>query len=295
MIINKHIVPPNIEKTRLSDYAVGLFSTVPTRKGIKKAIKKGAILVNEKVGFSGDWIEGGEEISLIDLQESTHKVFECALPIVFEDEDLAIINKPGGIAVSGNFYKTVQNALVFNLKPSNAIDALKIPRPVHRLDAATCGLLLIAKTKSAQLHLSQQFEHKTIKKRYQAIAIGKLPAAGKFEMPIDEKRSITDFKTVKIVPSLKNEFLTLVDLFPITGRTHQLRKHLAGNDTPILGDKLYFKEGLVLFKKGLFLCAVELQLTHPKTGELLKITIEPPNKFNAILEREARNFRHIAT
>ena len=92
-----------------------------------------------------------------------------------------------------------------------------------------------------------------------------------------------------MVPSLKNEFLTLVDLFPITGRTHQLRKHLFENKTPILGDKLYFKKGLVLWKKGLFLCAVELQLTHPKTGELLKLEIEPPNKFKTILEREARN------
>lgn len=193
----KHIVPSNIEKTRLSDYAVGIFSTVPTRKGIKKAIKKGAILVNGKVGFSGDWIEGGEEISLVDLQESTHKTFECKLPIVFEDEELAIINKPGGIAVSGNFYKTVQNALAFNLKPSNSADALKIPRPVHRLDSATCGLLLIAKTKTAQLHLSQQFENKTIKKRYQAIAIGKLPETGQFEMPIDENHQLQNLKLSK--------------------------------------------------------------------------------------------------
>jgi len=286
----KHIVPPNIEKTRLSDYAIGIFSTVPTRKGIKKAIKKGAVLINDKVGKTGDWILGGEEIHLLDLQESIPKVFECKLPIVFEDEDLAIINKPGGIAVSGNFYKTVQNALVFNLQPSTSEDALKIPRPVHRLDSATCGLLLIAKTKSAQLHLSKQFENKTIKKRYQAIAIGKLPEKGRFEMPIDEKLSVTEFETIKLIPSMKNEFLSLVNLFPITGRTHQLRKHLFENGTPILGDKLYFKEGLILWKKGLFLCAVELELTHPKTNELLKFTIKPPNKFENFLVREARNF-----
>ncbi|MFK7946215.1 MAG: RluA family pseudouridine synthase [Saprospiraceae bacterium] len=287
--LQKHIAKPT-EATRLSDYAIGIFETVPTRKGIKKAIKKGAIYVNGEVGQTGTWIVEGDEIVLYDLDETLPKTFELELSIVFEDDDLAVINKPGGIPVSGNYYKTVQNALPYNLEKSTAVDALKMPRPVHRLDAATCGLLLIAKTKTAHLHLSKQFENKTIQKRYQAIAIGKLSQKGRIETPIDDKPSITDFKTVKVVPSLKNEFLTFVNLYPITGRTHQLRKHLSGLNHPILGDKLYGQEGLILWKKGLFLCAVELNFTHPKTEKLMQIKIEPPNKFKTILEREERRF-----
>lgn len=289
LFLQKHIAT-SIKKTRLSDYAIGIFETIPTRKGIKKAIKKGAIYVNGKVGQTGTWIVEGDEIILYDLDESLPKTFEFDLSIVFEDDDLAIINKPGGIPVSGNFYKTIQNALPYNLEKSLAVDALKIPRPVHRIDAATCGLLLIAKTKTAHLHLSKQFENKTIRKRYQAIAIGKLPKKGRIEIPIDDKASITDFEMVKIVPSLKNEFLTLVNLYPITGRTHQLRKHLSGLNHPILGDKLYGKEGLILWKKGLLLCAVELNFIHPKREKSMQITIQPPNKFQTILEREARRF-----
>jgi len=287
--LQKHIAKPT-ERTRLSDYAIGIFESIPTRKGIKKAIKKGAIYVNGKVGQTGTWIVEGDEIVLYDLDESLPKTFECDLPIVFEDDDLAIINKPGGIPVSGNYYKTVQNALPHNLTKSTAADALKIARPVHRIDAATCGLLLVAKTKTAHLHLSKQFKNKTIQKRYQAIAIGKLPQKGRIETPIDEKPSITDFETVKIVSSLKNEFLTFVNLYPITGRTHQLRKHLSGLNHPILGDKLYGQEGLILWKKGLFLCAVELNFIHPKTEKMMQISIQPPNKFKTILEREARRF-----
>ncbi|MFT6149399.1 MAG: RluA family pseudouridine synthase [Saprospiraceae bacterium] len=286
LLIEKHIVPKSIEKARLSDYLIGIFITIPTRKGIKKAIKKGAVLMNNEVGKTGDWLIGNEVIELYDLLEKQPKIFEFELPIIFEDDDLAIINKPGGIPVSGNYFKTIQNALPHNLQLSIAKDALKIPRPVHRLDAPTCGLLLIAKSKMAHLHLSTQFENKTIQKRYQAIATGELPQNGQINSPIDGKPSVTKFQTVRVVPSLKNKFLTFVNLYPITGRTHQLRRHLAEMNHPILGDKLYGKEGLILWKKGLFLCAVELNFIHPRTEKRMNILIEPPKKFETILERE---------
>jgi 23S rRNA pseudouridine1911/1915/1917 synthase len=288
LLIEKHSVPKGIEKSRLSDYLIGIFVAVPTRKGIKKAIKKGAVLVNGMIGNTGDWLVGEEVIELYDLLEKQPKVFEFDLPIVFEDEDLAVINKPGGIPVSGNYFKTIQNALPHNLQPSKAKDALKIPRPVHRLDAPTCGLLLIAKSKTAHLELSKQFAEKTIQKRYQAIATGQLPEKGEINLPIDDKPSVTRFEVIRVVPSLKNEFLTFVNLYPITGRTHQLRKHLAALNHPILGDKLYGTEGLILWKKGFFLCAVALNFEHPITQKHMTILIEPPKKFEAILEREKK-------
>lgn len=283
--INSHIVPTGIEKVRLSDYAIGLFPQIPSRKGIKKVIKRGAVWVNHQPATTGKWIQSGDVIELKDLERSLPKIYERPLAVVYEDDYLAIINKPGGLVVSGNQHHTVQNALLFNLTPSTAQDALRLPRPVHRLDAATCGLLLIAKTYAVHLQLGRQFESHQIQKQYQAIAIGQMPEKGRFDQPIDDKTATTIYQIEQVVPSLRTQFLTLVNLFPVTGRTHQLRKHLAWNGFPILGDKLYGIEGQILRGKGLFLCAVALTFWHPITQKIMTTRIDPPNKFKGWLAK----------
>ena len=268
IIIHSHIVPTNIAQVRLSDYAVGIFPQIPSKKGLKKAIKNGLIYVNGAKAATGTWIETGQKIDLIDLDKKPPEIYEFDLPVLFEDDYLAIIHKPAGILVSGNQFRSIQNALPHNLTISKAIDAFNIPRPVHRLDHATSGLLLIAKTTTANIHLSQQFENKTIQKRYQAIVIGKLGIPkGRIEQKIEGKTAITEYEVIQIVPSLKTEYLSLVNLYPLTGRTHQLRIHLSNLGHPILGDKLYHGNAPLLKGKGLFLCAVELSLVHPISGE----------------------------
>ena len=102
--------------------------------------------MNGKTGTTGLWIEVGFKIELIDLEINPPSIYELSLEVVYEDDDIAVINKPGGIVVNGNQFRTIQNMLLYNLHPSKVPNALKIPRPVHRLDAPTCGLLLIAKT-----------------------------------------------------------------------------------------------------------------------------------------------------
>lgn len=291
MILVSHIVTEHIENSRLSDYLVGVFPQIPSRKGVKKAIKKGAVYVNGLPATTGTWVRFGQKIDLLAINEPLPRIYECTLPIVYEGGHLAIINKPAGIPVSGNHYKTVQNALLYNLKPSSEIDALQLPRPVHRLDSSTSGLLLVAKTAAAQMNLSRQFEHRQVEKKYQAIVIGQLkPAKKTILSTIEDKEAITAYSVIKIVPSLKTDHLTLVELYPKTGRTHQLRIHLSELGHPILGDKLYVGDKPLLKNKGLFLCAVGLSFTHPISGERMQFEIALPPKFEYRLAQEERRW-----
>lgn len=281
-----------MQNIRISDYAIGIFPQIPSRKGLKKAIKRGEIQIDGVTVQTGNWVKSGQKIDLIEIDRKPSKIYELALPIIYEDEQLAIINKPAGIVVSGNQFHTVQNALLHNLTRSNVIDGLQLPKPVHRLDHATSGLLLIAKTASANIYLSQQFADKTIQKRYQAVVFGQLiEPKGMIEEKIEGKTAITSYEVVQVVPSLKTDYLSLLNLYPKTGRTHQLRIHLSNLGHPILGDKLYHKDFPLLKGKGLFLCAVELTFTHPKTQEQMNFCISPPNKFTLRLAQEKRRFR----
>lgn len=290
-ILQSHIVPPNTPQERLSEYARKIFPNIPSRKGIKKAILRNEILLDGKPVETGRWVQPGHQIDWIDLELKTPKILPLKLEVVFEDEHLAVINKPAGIIVSGNQFRTVENALLHNISKSNEKDALRKPRAVHRLDSPTSGLLLVAKTALAHLKLSQQFEAKTILKKYQTIVIGDINEEGILEKPVEGKVALTQFKKIKSVPSLKNGWLSFVDLFPQTGRTHQLRIHLSDFGFPILGDALYGKQGLILKHKGLFLCAVSLSFDHPKTGERMELKINAPQKYETLLRREERRWQ----
>jgi RluA family pseudouridine synthase len=284
-MLEKHIVPENIEKIRLSDYAIGIFEALPTRKSVKKAIKKGQITVNGKVGKTGTWIFSEYEIVLLDLDVLLPKVFQFPLKVLYEDEFIAVIYKNGGLPTNGNYFKTVQNALPFNLLPSSQKDAFPFPIPVHRLDAATCGLLLIAKTRSAFAQLSQQFEEKIVFKRYEAVVFGTLPKEGEINLPINEKNAMTSFKVLKYGTTHQNIPLTWVNLFPKTGRTHQLRIHLSHLGNAIVGDKIYSDNSITVNKKGLMLCAVELKFIHPNLKIAQHFCIEPPKKFEMLFNK----------
>jgi 23S rRNA-/tRNA-specific pseudouridylate synthase len=179
---------------------------------------------------------------------------------------------------------------MYNLKHSELEDALRWPKPVHRLDTQTSGLLLIAKTAQAQVNLGRQFQNREIFKRYRAVLIGKLQNSGVIDNPMDDRVAKTEFAPVRHVRSLKNGWLTLVDLYPLTGRTHQLRIHMADHGYPILGDKLYGPEGQILKGQGMFLCAVELSFVHPVQDTQVSSKIEEPPKFKTFLDREQRRW-----
>lgn len=278
-----HIVPKLENPVRFQEYAVGIFKTIPTKSGIKKAVKKKLIFINDCSASTAQFILGGEKITLYQPENSTaFKRLVFDLEVVFEDDYLAIINKPAGILVSGNKFKTIDNALQQNLQKSTQLDAVR-PRPTHRLDYPTTGLLVIGKTSASLRALNALFENKQIRKTYFAITIGKMEASGTINSPIDHKIATTSYVVLKRVKSDRFEFLNWVKLSPETGRRHQLRKHVAALGNPILGDKEYGKKGLVLHGKGFYLHAGILEFTHPFTKQQLRIEKELPNKFKKII------------
>lgn len=282
-ILETHIVPPLETPIRLQDYAVGIFQTASTKSAIKKAIKKELVLVNDVLATTAQFIYGNEEIVLLE-DVSKHKHFDLDLKVIFEDDYLAIINKPAGVQVSGNSFATIDNALTQNLQPSSQNDAVK-PKPVHRLDYPTSGILLIGKTSSSIQQLSKLFENKEIQKTYYAITIGKMERQGEISFPVDEKEALSEFQVLQTLNSERFYFLNLVKLSPKTGRRHQLRKHLSAIGNPILGDKEYGREPLILKGKGLYLHASQLEFIHPFTKEEMIITSALPKKFLKIFSQ----------
>ena len=192
-----------------------------------------------------------------------------------------MIHKPAGILVSGNSFKTIANALTQNIKQSNLSDAT-IPQPVHRLDYATTGILLVGKTSSSIRALNKIFEDKKIQKTYYTIAIGKMNNSGKITSKIDGKKSESNYTLIESVLSKKFDILNLVKLKPQTGRRHQLRKHLSSIGNPILGDKEYGIKNLILNGKGLYLHAYSLKFMHPFTNKEVYFKDETPQRFKKI-------------
>lgn len=201
---------------------------------------------------------------------------------MFEDDYLAVIHKPAGIVVSGNTFKTVAHALVQNLQPSKMTDATK-PQPAHRLDFATTGILLIGKTSSGIRALAQLFEDKKVRKIYYVITIGEMQKAGTITTNIDGKQAHTNFQLIASVASKRFDKLNLVKLDPKTGRRHQLLKHLASIGNPILGDKDYGIEELILNGKGLYLHAYSLSFKHPYTQKNMYFEDKLPKRFGKIV------------
>ncbi|WBL22605.1 RluA family pseudouridine synthase [Zunongwangia sp. HRR-M8] len=278
-----HIVPKLSETIRLQEYAATIFASLTTRSAIKKAIKKQLILVDSKIGQTGDWVLEGQKIELLQA-EIQQKSFNLKLEVLFEDEYIAVINKPTGYPTSGNYFKTIQNALTYNLSPSKVIDRLDVPQPAHRLDNPTSGILLCAKTNKALIELNRQFQKKEIQKTYTAIVEGAFPDDQQiFEDKIEERQAKTSVKLLKKL-SYKNSNLSLVAATPITGRTHQIRIHLAKNGFPILGEKQYgFPE--ISTSKGLFLASTAVVFKHPIHSEIQEFKIKFPKKFYRFIEK----------
>ncbi len=281
-----HIAKLQEKPIRLQEYGIAIFSNINTKSALKKALKKNLIYVNDEVATTATFIKGQEVITYHPSAEKRkHKTFNLKLEVLFEDNHLAIINKPAGVLVSGNSFKTIANALEQNLVRSTLPNATK-PQPVHRLDFATTGLLLIGKTTNSIRALNRLFEYKTITKTYIAITTKKMKSTGIIDLKVDDKPALTSYKVIKTTLSKRFQFLNLVKLYPETGRKHQLRKQLFELGNPILGDPTYFLNGLQLKGKGLYLHAHALQFTHPVNGKLISVTKDPPNKFNKIFQEK---------
>jgi RluA family pseudouridine synthase len=279
LIQESHRVQKIYEAIRINDYLVGIFVSLPSKKSIKKALKKGRIRVDGHSVSSALWVKATMYIELLEDLETDSKVFDLEVEVVFEDDYLAILNKPAGLVSSGNQFRTLQNTLTKNLTPSSNKDAIQ-PKLIHRLDSATSGLIIAAKTATSLMQLGELLANKGISKTYTAFVIGLVEVVGSIETSIDGKEAKTLYSLIESIPSLNFGTLSAVELTPVTGRTHQLRIHMKENGTPILGDRLYGDEEKNLKGKGLFLCANKIAFVHPITKQALEVEIPLAKKFD---------------
>jgi len=281
----KHRVQGLTGQAPIMQYCAQYFPILGSKTAAKKAILKAQVLVNDTVAEVTGFVRNGDFIQLqkMDNKAVVKSKFDLEMPIIFEDEYLIIVDKPGGIAVNGNRNKTVENAVIGLAKKSTEPDALPAPTAVHRLDVPTKGLVILAKTKTALIRLNKAFQKGQVSKVYFAIVHGQTPEKGSVDMPIDGKQSQTEFTQIKTTRSRGSGQLSLVKLKPITGRTHQLRIHMQSIGHLVLGDKQYAGKQRTLLKKGLFLCACQLRFEHPITRETLQIRIPMPKRFERMV------------
>ncbi|AFU69223.1 ribosomal large subunit pseudouridine synthase RluA [Psychroflexus torquis ATCC 700755] len=281
--IESHHVLALEKQIRLQDYGFTVFVSIKTKSALKKAIKKGLLFLDGRVAETSDWIEEGQVLELF-AEELLYKkkVFPLQLKVIFEDDSMAVVNKPEGYPTNGNYFKTIENALTYNLKTSSEKDKLPYPQPVHRLDNPTSGLLIIAKTLSSKSYLSVLFEHNKVHKIYLAIVEGHFEGLSDIiSLDIDGKQSSTNYGVEKMFKINQDEF-SLLSLKPSSGRTHQLRIHLSKIGHPIVGDKTY---GSLTLSNKLMLHASSLELRHPKTDKSLSFETEVPHKFVKFINR----------
>jgi len=254
-----HTVDSTEEFIRITDYLIGVFPAIPTKSAIKKAIKRGELFMDGHQVTTGSIVKTGQSIQYKPLPQSKKKVFKKNIEIVFEDDYLAIVNKPEGLGTSGNYFKTLENTLPFNLLKSAQEDKLNWPRPVHRLDRDTSGLVVVAKTSFALRKLHKQFEEHKVKKAYHALVHGEVLQSFKLDYPINDKDAESFFDPIRRY-QLNNKQFTLLKANPTTGRTHQLLIHLMQSGKPIVGDELYGKKEVPFKHGGLYLSAIAVSL-----------------------------------
>ena len=268
-------------------------------------IKNGQILVNGLAKKAKYAVKEGDVISYeVPEPEVVEYVAEdLPLEIVYQDEDVAVVNKPQGMVVhpsAGHTRGTLVNALMYHIKDLSGINGVLRPGIVHRIDKDTSGLLMIAKNDQAHLALADELKDKKSLRKYWAIVHGNLPNdRGVIEAPIgrSEKDRKKQAVTAKGKPALTRFQVlerfgdyTLVELQLETGRTHQIRVHMAYIGHPVAGDEVYGPRK-TLKGHGQFLHARTLGFTHPRTGEVLEFTAEAPAIFLETLEklRKAHN------
>lgn len=230
------------------------------------------------------------EVTVEDKKETGLRPEDIELDVVYEDEDLAVINKPAGLVVHpapGNYEHTLANALLHRFRNLSDINPQR-PGIVHRLDKETSGLLVIAKNNFSHLDLSKQFAEHSIKRKYIAVVKGKMEFDEDIiELPITRhpykrKNMAVGFSSVSRYAkthyrTLKRlEDFSILELSPFTGRTHQLRVHLAFLGHPILGDAKYGKNNV--FSR-LALHARYLGFIHPRTKKFLEFSCDVPKEF----------------
>lgn len=266
-------------------------------------IKQGLVLVNDQQKKAKYTVQAGDVICFELPKEEVleYQAQNIPLDIIYEDDALAIINKPQGMVVhpsAGHPSGTMVNALMYHIKDLSSINGVVRPGIVHRIDKDTSGLLMVAKTDAAHQALAEELKAKKSLRKYLAIVHGNLPNdRGMIEAPIgrsekDRKKQAVTAKGKEAVTrfTVLERFgdYSLVELQLETGRTHQIRVHMAYIGHPVAGDPLYGPRK-TLSGHGQFLHAKTLGLTHPMTGKEMIFTVEAPEIFQKVLKLLRKN------
>ncbi len=324
---------------RLDKYLSGRLDKATSRTALQRYIREGNVTVNGSIVKPSYVIRTGDVIDMTIPADRPREIPPEPIPldVVYEDDDVMAINKQADLIIHparGNWTGTLVNALAWYFK-KNWRDISELPtsgevfRPgiVHRLDRDTTGIILVAKTELALWRLGKQFEHRKIQKTYTAIVhglmeldedvidapIGKHPRIREQyavhrktarEYPTVTKQAITRYKTLqRLRPAGSHATFSLVELYPKTGRTHQLRVHMSCIGHSIVGDRMYGggpiyrsqldghadrAEGPLITRQALHAHSIEFQ--HPRTGKIISLTAPFPEDFtNTLLELQQRS------
>ena len=288
-------VGPDEKELRLDVFLTRQMTDLPSRSYAQKLIESGCVKVNKKQVKSHYKVQPQDEVT-VDVpddfwDDQTLKPENIPLDIFYEDEWLLVINKPCGMIVhpaQGCYSGTLVNALLYYCKSLSDINSSIRPGIVHRLDQDTSGLILVAKDNKTHAELAKQFQDHLIKKRYAALVEGQVEFdEGKIDAAIgrniyhrdkkavsydeEARDAITYYKVLK-----RAKGVTLMALYPKTGRTHQLRVHMAHLKHPILGDEKYGKKSS--FSR-LALHAQSIGFTHPRKKVFVEFSTKTPAEF----------------
>ncbi|UCD55033.1 MAG: RluA family pseudouridine synthase [Candidatus Omnitrophota bacterium] len=285
---------------RLDKFLVEILKGTLSRSFIKKLIDGRKVSVNEKYTNAHHKIFSGEivKITIPEPEPLELKPENIPLDIVYEDKDLVVLNKPVGISThpaGRHLTGTLVNALLYRVKDLSGIGGVSRPGIVHRLDKETSGLLVVAKNDNSHINLSNQFKNRTIRRKYIALVKGIVQLDnGRIELPIarrkkditkmcvsfasEKKRNaVTNYKVLKRFKDFTELSLSLE-----TGRTHQIRVHLAHMGHPVVGDKLY---GSSRGMNRQALHAKTLGFFHPTTKKFMEFDSELPRDMQQLIEK----------
>jgi len=278
-----------------------------SRSRIQKAIKDGQVKVNGLIARPGQKLKPQEVVEISVEEKAAASDLEAQpieLEVIYEDEQILVIDKPFGLVVhpgSGLTGGTLANGLIFYYPEIKEVGSPLRPGIVHRLDKDTSGLIVVARTQAAYNSLRQQFEDRTVEKIYLGLARGRFKEKeGIIDLPVGRHPALRQKMSVKSKkPRLAltryevlREFRhsTFLALKPLTGRTHQLRVHLAAIGHPLVGDSRYGQTqgNRRQQERRLFLHAFRLSFRHPLSGEKVEFESPLPPALEARLEREAK-------
>lgn len=295
---NKQFIVDEDSKNLRLDVFLSRYFEDKSRSYLQNLIEEGNVTVNEKLKKSNYKLKSGEKVDIL-IPEPVGLDVEpedISLDIVYEDNDVIVINKPQGMVVhpaAGVYSGTLVNALLSHCKDLSGINGVARPGIVHRIDKDTSGVLVVAKNDNSHNRLAEQFKDHSMTRSYIALVEGILKKdEGTVDAPLgrhpierikiavvkDGRRAVTHYRVIERFNSN-----TLVECVLETGRTHQIRVHMAHIGHPLVGDPVYGHKKQRFNLKGQMLYAKKLGFIHPTTGEYVEFEADLPDYFNKVL------------